>query len=180
MPQFITDEQFDGFFHGTGFEHTAWRLESRRGYASDRKGTGFQRWTRGEDPKTDPDRPWCRNIRQQVAAGKRIERVRIVDDPITDGQAYLLAVSWANVEAGEDIRYLSRRRTGTSIPDRDFWLFDSRYLLALHFDQDDDYLGAEFIDDADAILAACQIRDAAWHHAVPRDRAAALLPPARG
>lgn len=168
MPEFITDEQFDHLF-GDGFAHTAWRLESRSAYASDRDGDGYQRWARGEDPRTDPARPWCRNIRAQVDAGKRVERVRISDKPLTPGQAYLLEVGWANVEAGEDIRHLPRstaRELG--LPGRDFWLFDSRILLEMHFDQADNYLGAELVQDAAAVLEACQIRDAAWHHAVPR------------
>ncbi|MGA5819746.1 DUF6879 family protein [Kitasatospora sp. NPDC094028] len=168
MPEFITDEQFDHFF-GDGFQHTAWRLESRASYASDLMSPGYARWAAGEDPKADPNRPWCQNIRAQVAAGKRVERVRIADDPLGAGQAYLLAVGWANVEAGEDIRHL-RRETAhkLALPERDFWLFDSRVLLEMHFDDADDYLGAELVDDSATVLKACQIRDAAWHHAVAR------------
>ncbi|MEU8472684.1 DUF6879 family protein [Streptomyces sp. NPDC029006] len=32
----------------------------------------------------------------------------------------------------------------------------------------DEYLGAELVDDPVRIASFCQIRDAAWHHAVPR------------
>ncbi len=176
MPEFITREQFAGFFDG-GFAHTAWRLESRSAYASDRAGAGYQRWIRGEDPQTDPHRPWCRGIAAQVATGKRVERVRIADEPISDGQAYLLAVGWANVEAGEDIRHLHRSVADRlQLPRRDFWLFDSATLLEMHFDEDDNYLGAELVTDHDAVLTACQIRDAAWHYAVPRAAFAAAVP----
>jgi hypothetical protein len=169
VTQYINDAAFDHYFCD-GFRHTAWRLESRRGYASDRSGAGYQRWARGEDPQTNPDRPWCANIRAQVEAGKRIERVRIHDEPETPGQAYLRAVGWANVHAGEDIRYLPRTVAGElELPDRDFWLFDSRFLLELHFDDQDEYLGAELIDDLPSVLTACQIRDAAWHYARPAE-----------
>ncbi|MFE2110372.1 DUF6879 family protein [Kitasatospora sp. NPDC059463] len=168
MPEFISDDQFDHFF-GDGFAHTAWRLESRRGYASDRSGDGFKRWLRGEDPQTDPNRPWCQSIAAQTAAGKRVGRVRIADEPITDGQAYLLHVGWANVQAGEDIRHLPRATAlRLNLPERDFWLFDSEHLLEMHFDQDDNYLGAELVDDPERVLEACQIRDRARHYAVPR------------
>ncbi|MEU9102121.1 DUF6879 family protein [Streptomyces sp. NPDC048361] len=53
--------------------------------------------------------------------GKRFERVRLVDDPPTDGQRYLLASGLGNVDAGEDIRNLVRadaERLG--LPDGDF------------------------------------------------------------
>ncbi|MFG2917272.1 DUF6879 family protein [Kitasatospora sp. NPDC048298] len=173
---YISDEQFDYFF-GEGFAHTAWRLESRQGYASDRQAPGFQRWVCGEDPQTDPQRPWCRNITTQVAAGKRVERVRIADDPLTDGQAYLLAVGWANVQAGEDIRHLQRATAQQlELPDRDFWLFDSASLLEMRFDTEDNYLGAELIEDLSAVLEACRIRDRAWKYAIPRAEFADEVP----
>lgn len=176
MPQFITDEQFDRLF-GDGFQHTAWRLESRACYASDLVSPGYQRWAAGEDPQADAGRPWCQNIRAQVAAGKRIERVRIADEPITDGQAYLLAVGWANIEAGEDIRHLPRKvARSLDLPDRDFWLFDSRIVLNMHFDQADNYLGAELTEDPADVASACQIRDAAWHYAVAREEFARAVP----
>ncbi|MFE2352196.1 DUF6879 family protein [Kitasatospora cineracea] len=175
MTEFITREQFAHFF-GDGFQHTAWRLESRRGYASDRAGAGYQRWARGDDPQTDPNRPWCQGIAAQTAAGKRVERVRIADEPITDGQAYLLAVGWANTSAGEDIRHLLRPTADSlGLPRRDFWLFDSKVVLDMHFDNADTYLGAELVTDPLAVLEACQIRDAAWHHAVPRAEFAAAV-----
>ncbi|MFF4409086.1 DUF6879 family protein [Streptomyces sp. NPDC001404] len=166
MAVFITDEDFDHCF-GDGFHHTAWRLETRRAYASDIEGEEFQRFLRGEDPAEDPDRPWCRNVREQVAQGKRIERVRFVDDPTTVGQRYLLASAWTNIEAGEDIRGLCRSRaTALGLPMVDFWLFDSRFALKLHFDDQDEYLGAELIEDPATILGYCQVRDAAWHYAM--------------
>ena len=166
MPDFITDEAFDDLL-ASGFDHTAWRLESRRSYASDRAGAGYQRWSRGEDPQTNPDRPWCQMIRDHVAVGKRIGRVRLADDPLTDGQAYLAHVGWANTAAGEDIRHLPRERANRlGLPERDFWLFDSAVLLEMHFDTEDEYLGAELITDPARVVEGCQIRDAAWHYAL--------------
>ncbi|MEU3567207.1 DUF6879 family protein [Kitasatospora sp. NPDC036755] len=174
---YISDDRFDHFFD-EGFTRSAWRLESRRGYASDRQGLGFQRWARGEDPQTDPHRPWCRNITAQVAAGKRVERVRVADLPMTDGQAYLLAVGWANVQAGEDIRHLPRATARQlDLPERDFWLFDSTSLLEMHFDAGDNYLGAELIESPEAVLEACRIRDRSWHSAVPRADFTQQVPP---
>ncbi|MDH6130740.1 hypothetical protein P3T37_000107 [Kitasatospora sp. MAA4] len=152
----------------TEFEHTAWRLETRRGYASDRDSPKWQRWRQGGDIVDDPANPWRANVQMQVAAGKRFERVRLVDEPLTDGQQFLLASGIGNVQAGEDIRNLRRadaERLG--LPAFDFWLFDSRLLAQFHFDEDDRTLGVELITESAQVLAACQARDAAWHHAVP-------------
>ncbi|WP_406014179.1 DUF6879 family protein [Streptomyces sp. NBC_00984] len=40
--------------------------------------------------------------------------------------------------------------------------------LVLHFDEQDRLLGTELVEDPARILAFCQVRDAAWHRAIPR------------
>jgi hypothetical protein len=149
------------------FRHTAWRLETRRGYASDRNSPKWQRWLNGEDVAADPDNAWRENVRAQTTTGKRFERVRLVDEPLTQGQQFLLASSPSNVAAGEDIRMLPRARAQElRLPDGDFWLFDSKVLARFAFDDEDTTLGVYVTEDPAEVLAACQARDAAWHHAV--------------
>jgi hypothetical protein len=150
------------------FRHTAWRLETRRGYASDRNSPKWARFLAGEDIVADPDNAWRDNVRAQTAQGKRFERVRLVDEPLTQGQAFLLASGLGNVAAGEDIRNLPRAEAERlRLPDFDFWLFDSKTLVRFAFDDEDTTLGVYVTEDPAEVLAACQARDAAWHHAVP-------------
>lgn len=166
MPQFIDDATFGDYFQT--FDRTAWRLETREGYASDRAGERYARFLRGE-PLGAKSSGWDANIRAQTAQGKRIERVRLVDDPPTTEQRFLLASAAGNIAAGEDIRNLWRADADKlGLPAEDFWLFDSRRALLLHFDSGDEYLGAKLIEDPAEIVRYCQIRDAAWHHAVRR------------
>ncbi|MCX4823286.1 hypothetical protein OG883_26045 [Streptomyces sp. NBC_01142] len=148
------------------FKHTAWRLETRRSYASDRNSPKWQRWQAGEDIVAEPFDDWRTNVAEQTAQGKRFERVRLVDDPPTDGQRFLLASGLGNVAAGEDIRNLTRASAERyGLPDWDFWLFDSRTLVRFVFDEDDTTLGVIVSEDPAEVLAACQARDRAWHHA---------------
>ncbi|MGW2417888.1 DUF6879 family protein [Streptomyces sp. NPDC001709] len=150
-----------------GFRHTAWRLETRRGYASDRRSPKWARWQAGEGIATEAS-SWLGNVAEQTAAGKRFERVRLVDDPPTDGQRFLLASAPGNVAAGEDIRNLTRAQAEhLRLPDYDFWLFDSKIVARFAFDENDTTLGVYVTEDPAEVLAACQARDAAWHHAVP-------------
>lgn len=150
------------------FRHTAWRLETRRGYASDRRNPKWARWQAGEVIANDPVNAWRENVAEQTAAGKRFERVRLVDDPPTAGQRFLLASAPSNVAAGEDIRVLPRSQAvPLRLPDSDFWLFDSKILACFAFDDEDTTLGVYVTEDLAEVLAACQARDAAWHHAVP-------------
>ncbi|MER5616686.1 DUF6879 family protein [Streptomyces sp. NPDC002215] len=149
------------------FRHTAWRLETRCGYASDRNSPKWARWQAGEDVAGDTS-AWLENVSGQTAAGKRIERVRLVDEPPTEGQRFLLASAPGNVDAGEDIRNLTRvRAEQLRLPDYDFWLFDSKTVARFAFDENDTTLGVYVTEDPAEVLAACQARDAAWHHAVP-------------
>ncbi|MEU9406209.1 DUF6879 family protein [Streptomyces sp. NPDC048281] len=168
MPQFIDDSTFGTYFER--FEHTAWRLETRRGYASDRAGEKYRRFLGTGTVPDDSRRPWCANVRTQAAQGKRIERVRLVDAPPTQEQLFLLAASASNNEAGEDIRFLWRADAEKlRLPAADFWLFDARRALVLRFDDGDEYLGAELVEDPIRIVEFCQVRDAAWHHAIRRE-----------
>ncbi|MDC0769273.1 DUF6879 family protein [Streptomyces sp. HD] len=149
------------------FKHTAWRLETRRGYASDRNSPKWPRFFAGEDIAHDPDNAWRENVRAQSAQGKRFERVRLIDEPPSQGQEFLLASAPSNVAAGEDIRYLTRARAQElRLPDYDFWLFDSKILARFAFDDEDITLGVYVTEDPAEVLAACQARDSAWHHAV--------------
>ncbi|MFE6904612.1 DUF6879 family protein [Streptomyces sp. NPDC057717] len=149
------------------FRHTAWRLETRRGYASDRISPKWARFIAGEDITQDPDNSWRENVRAQTVQGKRFERVRLLDEPATQGQEFLLASGLGNVAAGEDIRHLTRTQAQElRLPDYDFWLFESRLVARFAFDEDDTTLGVYVTEDPAEVLAACQVRDAAWHHAI--------------
>lgn len=149
------------------FRHVAFRLETRRGYASDRNSPMWPRFLAGEDVAGEPDNAWRENVRVQTTQGKRFERVRLVDEPPTQGQEFLLARAPSNVAAGEDIRNLTRAQAQElRLPDDDFWLFDSKTVARFAFDDEDTTLGVYVTEDPSEVLAACQARDTAWHHAV--------------
>ncbi|MFC7330306.1 DUF6879 family protein [Marinactinospora rubrisoli] len=175
MVTYIDEATFGDYFRD--FQYTAWRLESRRGYASDRASEKYQRFLAGQPLPDDRHRPWRVNVREQVRQGKWFARVRILDSPPTEGQRYLLTSAASNIASGEDIRNLWRADAEKlGLPAVDFWLFDSRRALVLHFDQDDELLGSELVEDPARIVEFCQIRDAAWHHAIRRDDVLRQLP----
>ncbi|GAB2863662.1 hypothetical protein GCM10027074_33650 [Streptomyces deserti] len=114
------------------------------------------------------DDAWCRNVRAQTAQGKRFERVRLVDTPPTPGQLYLRSNAVRNCAVGEDIRNLTRAEAEKlHLPAEDFWLFDPRLVARLIFDGEDNLTGAELTTEPAAVNRYCQVRDAAWHYAVP-------------
>ncbi|MFE2020143.1 DUF6879 family protein [Streptomyces sp. NPDC059499] len=166
MPPLIPFEEIT--HHFAEFQHTAFRLETRRGYATDRQGARYQAFLRGIEPAVEPAHPWNTNVRERAAQGARFSRVRILDEPPTDGQRFLMATAVGNVEAGEDIRVLPRSEAQRlALPDFDLWLFDSRVLVRMHIDETDTTFGVEIVDDPAQVLAACRARDAAWPLARP-------------
>lgn len=167
VPDIISLEEFDALF--TRFEHTAWRLETRRRYASDETTETYAQFLRGESVNWDgADVEWCAERREQTALGKRIERVRIVDDPPTPGQLYLLDNARRNSAVGEDIRNLWRSDASQlQLPNEDYWIFDSRLVARLNFDDADHLVSVELITEPVEVNRYAQVRDAAWHYAVP-------------
>jgi hypothetical protein len=107
-------------------------------------------------------------IRQASSEGRRFARVRVVSMPLTDYSRFGVFCAQHTNAAGEDIRYL-RRDDATGLPDYDYWLFDSRVLVRMHFDDDENFLGGELIEDPAVIVQHNHWCDAAWQRAVRRD-----------
>jgi hypothetical protein len=170
----LTAQELQGAF--ARFEYTAFRLEGRESYAgTSYDSSRFARWLEGQLPELDPDVPWKRMVRAATAGGRLFARVRIVSEPWSDYTRYALWQSLQNIAAGEDIRYLSRQRAETAgLPavlwEHDYWLFDSSLLVVMHYDDATDGLRhCETLDDPAIIVRHNYWRDAAWHHALPRD-----------
>ncbi|MFC9424523.1 DUF6879 family protein [Streptomyces sp. NPDC056987] len=171
VPHVIGLAEFARLF--TAFKHTAWRLETRRRYASDELTETYAQFTRDEPVLWEGvDAEWCAERREQVALGKRFERVRILDAPPTTGQLYLLDNARRNSAVGEVIHTLTRGEAdGLRLPEEDFWIFDSRLVALLNFDSDDNLVDVELITEPAAVNRYAKARDAAWHYAVPYQEA---------
>ncbi|WP_081982461.1 DUF6879 family protein [Streptacidiphilus albus] len=178
MAERIPGDKILEFFHD-GFRHTAWRLETRRSYAADQRSEAYQRFLRGEPRQAAPDNPWSAMVREQTGKGKRIERVRLLDDPLTQNQQYSLTSVSENLEAGEDVRYLRRADAAEQhLPDEDFWLFDAQRAARFHWDESGWATHLELVDDPAVVLTYCQARDAAWHYAIRYEELTAQVPSA--
>lgn len=161
------------------FEHTAFRLEVRDVYNVDYEKEDFQRFLAGEPERANKkeDSDWFNNVQKATSEGRRFARVRVVTVPPTDYSRWLISSAQTyNTVAGEDIRYLDRADAAKlDLPNHDYWLFDSRVLVRMDFDDDDRPTEHELIEDPAEIVRANYWRDVAWHHAVRvKDFAAAI------
>ncbi|MGW1412393.1 DUF6879 family protein [Streptomyces sp. NPDC002403] len=168
VARIIDLDEFENLFRT--FKHTAWRLETRRRYASDEGADTYRQFTETGTADWDFEDPYCAMIRAQTAQGKRVERVRIVDAPPTPGQLYLLDNAKRNTLLGEDIRNMRRNEAARfGLPEEDFWIFDSRLVARLNFGPDDQLMDVELITEPAEVVRCSLARDAAWHHAVPHE-----------
>ena len=165
----LTDEEFDRLFET--FEHTAFRLEVRDRYNASYEDESLQKFLAGEPESIDESfQDWLDLVRAATAEGRHFSRVRVVSLPLTDYSRYGIAYARFTNAAGDDIRYLSRDRArAIGLPDHDYWLFDSRKIARLQFDDDDHLLGVEVVEDPVAVVQHNYWRDAARHWAVRRD-----------
>lgn len=145
-------------------------MEVRERYNAPRETESFRTFLDGEPDNLVWAEAWFSMIREATAAGRRFSRVRVVSVPLSDYSRFGLWASQFTNAAGEDIRYLTRNVTqDVMLPTHDYWLFDSRKLVKMHFGEDDLFLGAEIIEEPAVIVEHNYWRDAAWHRAVERN-----------
>lgn len=153
-PRMLSAAEFQEQF--SSFSYTAFRLETLQQYA----GTG-----RDED--------WIRLVKASAKWGKRHSRVHVVTEPLTASMTEELTVGYpGSVAAGEKIGIIPIPGPAgwpSGVANSDFWLFDSSTLIAMRYDPDGTWTGAELITDPERVVEACRVRDAAWRHATDWD-----------
>ncbi|MEU1286753.1 DUF6879 family protein [Kitasatospora sp. NPDC005856] len=144
----MTSPTRDGLAKAT---RTAVHLELRDAYgASDPE---FQRWRRGHRYAPD-DRPewfqgWGDTVQEAVSRGVVVRRLRIVSEPVTDYIKYEHHVTYLNIAAGEQVRWLRRADIrDTALPANDFWLFDDARAVVNHFSGDGEISYREVVSEA--------------------------------
>jgi hypothetical protein len=129
---------------------------------------------RGEadSPVTVPElREWYERIADHVSHGRRVERVRVREDPPTGYQQFERWLDLWNIPAGEIMRYLTVREAHDvgllpAAAGADWWLLDSSRLIVMRFDSDGHRVRNEVVTDPAEVIKACKWRDLAVHHSI--------------
>ncbi len=107
-------------------------------------------------------------MRTGTRTGKAYRRARIVSEPISDYQKWVLKDSHLFVEAGEEIRWVPRNRVSTvALPGNDFWLFDDQVVVFLIFAASGLVVGRQKTTDRTAIALWRAAFDAVWKLSIP-------------
>ncbi|WUD64399.1 hypothetical protein OHA40_22180 [Nocardia sp. NBC_00508] len=126
------------------------------------------KWAEGEHDDLEWLQGWCSTLRNHVAAGRSVRRARIVSEPLSDYQRWSYGIAQPMVDAGEDIRWVPRRRVSSlAIPGNDFYLFDDRLVVFLHYAGNG--LGSDKVTSTDPHdIRLCRTAfEAVWQLAIP-------------
>jgi hypothetical protein len=158
-----------------GCTRSAVHLEMRDTYAVDYEAGPFAEWKAGV--RLDPEdratwwRPWLDLVSETVARGVVMRRARIVSEPVSEYIQYEHSGTFTNVAAGEQVRWLPRRRASTiALPGNDFWLFDDQWVHWNHFNGDGEWTGEEITDDPSASKLCVDAFEAVWAAAIPHEQ----------
>ncbi|MFF7992426.1 DUF6879 family protein [Kitasatospora xanthocidica] len=153
-------------------QHSAVHLEMRDSYMLD--DPEFIAWQAGK--RLDPAdrgswwRSWLDVVVEATSRGVRMRRLRIVSEPVTDYIRYEYDVTFPNVEAGEDVRWLPRSLTGDLLlPGLDGWVMDEQVVILHHFTGGGQWAGPGMEVRTDPALAKQYLTayEAAWERAIP-------------
>lgn len=116
----------------TTFKRDAIHLEQRDAYGTETELPYMAKWAAGEPDDLAWLNEWCESLREHVAAGRSVRRARIVSEPLSDYQRWSYSIAQPMVDAGEDIRWVPRRRVSSlALPGNDYYLFDDRLAVFL-------------------------------------------------
>ncbi|MET8938320.1 DUF6879 family protein [Streptomyces rubiginosohelvolus] len=157
-----------------GCRKSALHLEMRDHYDDPDEAPRVEAWKAGKRP--DPNnrdswwRPWLDMVSETVGRGVEIRRARIVSEPVSEYTHYLYDGTFTNIAAGEQIRWLPRKKaSGIALPGNDFWLFDGRLVRFGYFSGDGAYLGDEVTDDASVAKLCAEAFESVWSKATPHE-----------
>lgn len=147
---------------------SAVHLEMRDGYST--SDPAFLAWqTHGAIDPLDWYRAWPPLVGDAVARGVLVRRLRVVSEPISEYVRFEHDITATlNVAAGEDVRWLPRRKATTlCFPGNDFWLFDDRVVMVNHFSGTGESSGHEVSHDEELIQLCASSFATTWDQAVP-------------
>jgi hypothetical protein len=163
----LDDPRWQALF--TGIRTSWFRLETLQRYDVEYEADEFDEFLRtGRLDRAAG--PWQHMISAHKRAGRTLQRVHVVVEPLTAYLRYELAAYAHNARAGEDIRVIPTPAGAwpPGLPkNRDFWLFDDADAWAMIYDPAGRFIAAEQLTNANEIARCQQWRDSAVAESMP-------------
>jgi len=152
----------------TTFNREAVHLEQRDAYGTAVELPHMAKWRRGEPDDLAWLQGWCDTLREHVAAGRSVRRARVVSEPLSEYQRWSHSIAHPMVEAGEDIRWVPRRRVSSlAFPGNDYYLFDDRLAVFLIYAGNGLAVDRLVSTDAADIKLCRAAFEAVWEFSIP-------------
>lgn len=156
-------------------QHSAVHLEMRDVYAVSTENPQFRHWRETGERQNDPDSeywlPWTSVVRRTVGRGVSVCRARVISEPASEYIRYEHAGTPVNLAAGEQVRWLPRRRApDIALPANDFWLLDGRLVRLGYFSGDGALTGHDLSEDPALVKLCAAAFEEVWGRAVPHEQ----------
>jgi hypothetical protein len=147
------------------FKHSAVRLEALPSYDAAEEHEALVAYVVGQGIKPPVETEWSTFIRECRAAGKTIRRVRVANPATSAYVRYQCDVGYQpGLKAGEEIRLVTQS-TGAKM--RDFWLFDDKLLVTMHYTAEGRYTGSEATRSPGKVNEVLQFVNRLWKKGRP-------------
>ncbi|MFE4590180.1 DUF6879 family protein [Streptomyces laurentii] len=137
-------------------EEEAWRLETLPQYLVPQEAREFAAFREGRPLPPYTHSSYMDRVSRQHAEGKRTGRVHIVTRPLSAYLRFEFSRYYeVHVQVGDDIRILDVTDRANPLEGvRDFWMFDRRDVVLMHYEEDGTQINREvFEGDASPFLA---------------------------
>ncbi|MFE2326023.1 DUF6879 family protein [Streptomyces sp. NPDC059385] len=156
---------------------SAVHLEMRDSYGVPSEADTFASFLRGEwseEAQRAERSSWLNLVAAATARGVVMRRARIVSEPVSDYIRYEHAGTQMNIDAGEQVRWLPRRRAfNIALPGTDFWVFDGRLVQLHNWTGTGDWHPDEpkvRTEDPSVVKLCASAFETVWERAIPHAR----------
>lgn len=165
----LRGEDFNQLFRD--FRRSAFHLEMQDEYHVTEEIEPFRKWLNNEPDDYEWVREWHELIKDATAAGKSVQRARVVTEPVTDYVRFEHAMARFNAAAGEQLYWVPRQlTTGIAFPEHDFWLVDEEVVAFHIFTEDGRSFSAKLVTDRAAVEQCMRVRDHLLVIGIPHER----------
>lgn len=136
----------------SSFKKSAKRLELLQEYHIEGdEWDSFQKFVNGETSCSYPELvEWNEQLAEWTKQGKTIERVRLLDSPLSNYLKYEIFEGYVpSSQVGQKINFISRKqleKVAGKKKLKDFWIFDDKYVFEMDYDENHNYCGGRIVD----------------------------------
>jgi hypothetical protein len=172
MVRTVTEEEFGVLL--ASFRRSAFRFEAQDAYALDYEQADFERFLAGK-PASPREIPWWRGwldqVSKQTLQGKTVRRVRVLAEPPTSYQQWMLWAGPWYERAHEEIRHIPRSKAvSLHLPlEVDWWLLDDEQLILMYFGPAGEVAGKLMVTESGIVARHREWRDLAVRNSTPAE-----------